>query len=84
MYTHRNFKTKKALKEAVKEYNDSITCDICASKDKNLGVTYFQPGPFSGNKPTNETFYVEGPHYPEAHKWYATCIAKGGIIISVK
>ena len=69
MYTTKNFKTKKALKEAV------------ANGEK---ITYFQSGPFGGNEPMNGTFCVEGPHYPEPHRWYATCRAENGYIVSVK
>jgi len=69
MYTDINFKSKKELKEAV-----------AAGKR----VTYYQPGPFGGNESQNGTFYVEGPHYPQPHKWYATCMAKDGVIVSVK
>ena len=39
MYTTTNYKTKKALKEAV------------ANGEK---VTYYQPGPFGGNEPSDE------------------------------
>ena len=45
-------------------------------------VTYFQPG--LGETPLNGSFCVEGPHFPAAHTWYATCVAKDGKIISVK
>lgn len=69
MYTVVNFKTKKALKEAV-EAGDP--------------VRYYQPGPFGGNEPLNGKFCVEGPHYPEAHRWYATCVAENGLIVKVK
>lgn len=69
MYTRTNFKSKKALKEAV-ERGDT--------------VTYFQPGPFGGNEPLDGTIYVEGPHYPEPHRWYAQCEVKGGKIVKVK
>ena len=69
MYTSKNFKTKKALKEAV------------ANGEK---VTYFQPGPFGGNEPKNGTIVVEGPHYPEPHRWYAECIVENGIIVRVR
>ena len=69
MYTTINFKTKKALKEAV------------ANGEK---ITYYQPGPFGGNEPTDGTFCVEGPHYPEPHRWYAECRAENGYIVSVK
>ena len=66
-YTHENFRTKKALKEAVK-----------AGKE----VTTFQPGPF-GNNPQNGTISLEGPHYPEPHKWYARATLKDGKVIKV-
>ena len=69
MYTDINFKTKKALKEAV-----------ASGKE----ITYYQPGPFGGNEPQNGTIYVEGPHYPEPHRWYAECKVENGYIISVK
>ena len=69
MYTLRNFKTKKALKEAV---------------ESGEAIRYFQPGPFGGNEPLEGTFCLEGPHYPEPHKWYATATAKDGLIIKVK
>jgi hypothetical protein len=69
MYTTRNFKSKKALKEAV------------AAGEP---VGYYQPGPFGGNEPLNGTIFCEGPHYPEPHRWYANCEAKDGLIIKVK
>jgi hypothetical protein len=69
MYTHTNYKTKKALKDAIA---------------RGEIVTYFQPGPFGGNEPRDGTFALEGPHYPEPHRWYATAIAKDGRIVSVK
>ena len=30
------------------------------------------------------TVYLEGPHYPQAHTWYATATIVGGIIKGVK
>ena len=73
MYTTINFKTKKALKEAVK------------AGEK---VTVFQSGPFGSGAVQgsngNITVYLEGPHYPAPHAWYATAVVKDGIIISVK
>ena len=67
MYTDRNFKTKKALKEAVKA---------------GERVSYHQPG--LGDTPLNGTIYLEGPHYPKPHTWYAQCEAKDGCIVSVR
>ena len=69
MYTHINFKTKKALKEAV------------ASRRR---LTYYQPGPFGGNELKDGTIYLEGPHYPEPHSWYAQAEVKDGLIVKVK
>jgi len=69
IYTDRNFKTKKALKDAV------------ANGDK---IGFYQPGSFGGNEPQNGTITLEGPHYPEPHKWYATAEVKDGYIIKVK
>ena len=44
-------------------------------------VCIFSPGPFPA--PTNGTAYVEGPHYPEPHKWYAKVEVKDGVIVKV-
>jgi len=69
MYTHTNYKTKKALKEAV-------------ASGKWVGI--YQPGPFGGGTVQDGSHCVEGPHYPEPHRWYASVIVKDGVIVSVK
>ena len=66
MYTVINFRTKKALKDAVKA---------------GTPVEVFSPGPFPC--PQNGTVYLEGPHYPEPHKWYAQVTVANGIVIKV-
>lgn len=65
-YTGPNFKTKKALKEAL-------------AKGQNIGV--YQPG--LGTVPINGVVYLEGPHFPEPHKWYATGTMKDGKLVRV-
>lgn len=68
MYTDVNYKTKKALKEAV-----------AAGKR----VTVFQPsGIFSAQRDGRAC--VEGPHYPAPHSWYASVVLKDGVIVTVK
>lgn len=67
MYTTKNYKSKKALKD-----------DVAAGKE----VTYFQPG--LGDTPLNGTIFLEGPHYPEPHRWYAEATVKDGKIVKVK
>ena len=69
MYTNTNYKTKKALKEAVAA---------------GVQVGIYQPGPFGGNEPAEGEVTLEGPHYPEAHKWYARATLAGGRVVSVK
>ena len=69
MYTYENFKTKKALKEAV------------ANGEK---IAIYQPGPFGGEDPKDGKFCVEGPHYPEPHRWYAEVELKDGYITKVR
>lgn len=66
-YVNPNFKTKKALKEAVQEGKE---------------IEVFQPG--LGTVPENGTVYLEGPHYPEPHKWYAQGKMENGRLTSVK
>lgn len=68
MYTTINFKSKKQIKEA-----------IAAGKK----ITVFQPGPFGGNEPSNGTVALEGPHYPEPHRWYATGTLKDGYLVKI-
>jgi hypothetical protein len=69
MYTTTNYKTKKALKTAV---------------TGGERVTIYQPGPFGGNEPDNGTVYLEGPHFPEAHRWYAQATVENGLVVKVK
>jgi hypothetical protein len=67
MYVSPNFKTKKELKDAVKN---------------GQKVTVFAPG--LGTPKVNGTEFVEGPHYPEPHRWYAEVTMENGVITKVK
>lgn len=71
MYVSPNFKSKKALKEAIAD---------------GKTVTVFQPNGdlFNATPPTNGQVAVEGPHYPEPHKWYGTATLKDGKVVKVK
>ena len=99
MYTEKNFKTKKELKEAVAAYHAAVAAHESAKGIQPLTVgamllssnplppirpvRYFQPGPFGGNEPSDGRFSCEGPHYPQPHRWYASCVAKDGVIVKV-
>jgi len=66
-YVSPNFKTKKALKEAVASGRQ---------------VSVWSPGFFPC--PTEGSVTVEGPHYPEPHRWYAQVEVKDGYVTKVK
>lgn len=78
-YTNINFKTKKALKEAVTNYLDNHD-----SVKSSIGpIRCHQPG--LGPDLSNFTGKVclEGPHYPATHTWYAEAELKDGVVIKV-
>ena len=66
MYVTPNFKTKKALKEAIKNGET---------------VVVFSPGPFPAK--TDGTEFIEGPHYPKPHTWYAKVDVENGYVTKV-
>jgi hypothetical protein len=72
MYTHTNFRTKKDLKAAV---------------DRGTDVRVFQPGglfnPAEADHHYTGAASVEGPHYPEPHRWYARVQVVDGVIVKV-
>ena len=49
---------------------------------KGEHVTVYSPGPFPANE--NGTEFVEGPHYPQPHKWYAQVTVRNGVVTAVK
>jgi hypothetical protein len=88
MYTSKNFKSKKDLKNAVSRYmsiqhlpnKDKI--DLSDPSNHCEPVTLFVPG--LGTPVQNGWETVEGPHYPQPHRWYAQVEVKDGIVIKVK
>lgn len=83
MYTSINFKTKKAFKQAVSDYLESL-----ALQHAGIDAVEFKPvtlwAPGIGTPKANGTEYVEGPHYPKPHTWYAEVEVKDGIVVRVK
>jgi surface antigen len=73
MYTDMNFKTKKALKDAV-------------AAGTRVGV--YQPNDMfgAGDRVQQGTHQValEGPHYPRPHKWYAEATVVDGRVTKVR
>jgi len=68
MYTVKNFRTKKDLKAAVA---------------RGERVETYQPG---GMFPAvqNGKATIEGPHYPEPHRWYASVMLQNGVVMAVR
>lgn len=44
-------------------------------------VTVFAPG--LGTVPENGKVTLEGPHYPEPHRWYGTATVENGRVVKV-
>lgn len=61
MYSCTNFKTKKALKEAV-----AAGRRISVYQPNDM---FNSPAPKSGDRVT-----LEGPHAPQPHSWYASAV----------
>lgn len=47
-----------------------------------MQVKLYAPG--LGSPKENGKEFVEGPHYPEPHRWYAEVEMKDGIVTKVK
>ena len=95
MYTVTNFKTKKAMKEAVQNYNERPRFKKRmveqADAEPQLKLVYDPEGypPVEVFEPGIQTNFrdgivsIEGPHYPEAHKWYAQVEIKNRLSVRV-
>jgi hypothetical protein len=68
MYTDKNYQTKKALLE-----------DFKSGKQ----ISVYSPGGFFPSQRDGRVV-IEGPQYPQPHRWYASADIKDGIIIKVK
>ena len=62
-------------------YNYRTKKDLKADVKAGKRVSVFQPGPFPGK--TDGQVSIEGPHYPEPHRWYASATIEAGVIIKV-
>jgi hypothetical protein len=72
MYSSINFKTKKQLKEAVKD-------------GKKIAI--FQPNQIFEMEETKNDYtgiaFLEGPWYPAPHRWYAKVEMRDGYVVKV-
>lgn len=70
MYTTDNFPTKVSVKQAIAEGEE---------------ITVYQPNEHAGSLsvPTNGRVSVEGPHFPESHKWWGRGKMKDGFLVEL-
>lgn len=68
-YTVKDFRKKKELKDALAA-GEEVRC-------YNSGL-----GPDLSN--FTGTVYLEGPHYPQPHSWYAQGQMVNGVLVKVK
>jgi len=73
MYTDKNFKTKKELKEAIAK---AVTVRIYQPNDMFGATERISSG--------KHTVSIEGPHYPAPHTWYAQTETVDGVIMKVR
>lgn len=70
MYISPNLKSKAAIKRAIAA---------------GTTITVYQPNDMFGAViPDNGEVVVEGPHFPEPHKWYGKATLKDGKVVSIK
>ena len=55
--------------------------DLKEAISKGEFVEAFSPGPFPC--PENGKVTVEGPHYPQPHKWYGTVMVEDKRVVAV-
>ena len=67
-YIYPNFKTKKAAQEAIAS-GQLVTCR--------------QNTPYGQQPASDGTESIEGPHYPEPHRWYGKATIKDGRVIKL-
>lgn len=64
------------------DYNFKTKKEFKEAVAKRQTVRLFAPG--LGKPVFNGRETVEGPHYPQPHKWCAQVEVKDGIVVSVK
>lgn len=67
---------------AYTETNYRTKKQIKEAINAGIKIKCFQPG--LGSIPVNGVVYLEGPHYPEQHKWYGKGIMEDGFLVSIK
>lgn len=70
-YTERNFKTKADIKRALAA-GEKVRC-----YQPNADLT-------GAHLPRDGRVFLEGPHYPQPHRWYAEGELRDGYLVKIK
>jgi hypothetical protein len=62
------------------DFNTKKALKTAIEQSKQIEV--FQPG--LGTVPANGTVYLEGPHYPKPHRWYAQGTMQDGKLVKIR
>ncbi len=55
--------------------------DLKEALSRGERIVVYSPGPFPA--PTTGKCSVEGPHYPQPHRWYAVVLVEDGFVKKV-
>ena len=64
------------------DFNFKTKKDFIKAVQEGKKVLLFSPG--LGTPKLEGTEYVEGPHYPDPHTWYAQVSIVNGLVVKVK
>lgn len=56
--------------------------ELVAAVKAGRSIGVYSPGPFPVTQ--NGKVVIEGPHYPQPHRWYASAEVSNGVIVKVK
>jgi len=83
-YVQYDFPTKAALRRAVQALTDPQVTLSQADRDvltRRLTITPTAVIPHA--EPTDGTAFLEGPHYPKPHTWYAKVQLRNSVVVKV-
>jgi hypothetical protein len=80
-YVQHNFPSKKALKEAVALLAAHPDAPDAPALQRRLTIAPTAINP--AFDPKDGEAFLEGPHYPAPHRWYAKVLVRDSIVVKV-
>jgi len=83
-YVQYDFPTKAALKRAVQALTDpQVTLSQADRVTLTRRLTITPTAVVPNAEPTDGTAFLEGPHYPKPHTWYAKVQLRNSVVVKV-